>query len=165
MEYPLFHGADGGSFSPATVDLGPTSYSRFDVVPECITTDQIGVVVIVSDSVWSWSHNRHVSFKHIEELRQLINARLPQPRPNPSDAAVTTHYLEDCRPVFLHRQRTKFQNLKAFAIKPMSGLHKQHRPSRIELYCKCDKEKEWQKKNESAYGAREIKQPLRNSLG
>ena len=59
--------------------LSPPSNSWFDVMPERIAIDQVGVIVIVGDRVWPWSHNRHVSFKHIEELRQLINARLSQP--------------------------------------------------------------------------------------
>ena len=39
-------------------------------------------------------------------------------------------------------------------------------PMRVDLGGRrISKEKEWKKNNESAYGAREIKQPLRNSFG
>src|SRR5690349_20879892 len=108
MVYPFFHARHGASFAPVTVDLGPPRNSWFDVVSECILTDKIGVIVVKSERVRPWSNNRHVSFEDIKELRNLINARLPQPRANPGHAIIAAHRLLDRRPIFEHRHRTKF---------------------------------------------------------
>src|SRR5262249_54583902 len=52
-----------------------------------------------------------------------------------------------------------------FAVKPMSGLQKQHRPRRIEFYCKCDNQKNRQKGDNCANGAHDIHQTFQKPFG
>ena len=105
MVYPFFHGVHGGSFASIPANLGPPCNPWFDMVPERIPTDKISVIVVMSDRVRPRSHNRHISFKDIKELRDLVNARLPQPRAGPGHASIATHCLENRRPIFEYRHR------------------------------------------------------------
>ena len=52
---------------------------------------QRGVPFIFLWQWWSWAHNRHIAFEHIQELRHLVNGVLSYEFPNRRDTWIVLH--------------------------------------------------------------------------
>src|SRR3954452_8655918 len=69
----------GGSRSPASVHLCPACQSGLYPSAERIISDDFVKLVVMGQCVRAWPHQTHVAVQHVEQLRQLIDARPAQP--------------------------------------------------------------------------------------
>src|SRR5258708_6326553 len=72
--YPTLHLFDGTGFTSMAVDLCPSRQARLDVMAERVLGDQFFVFGVVRHGMGARTDERHFSAKHIEELRQFVDA-------------------------------------------------------------------------------------------
>src|SRR3954466_12780209 len=108
-----------------TINLRPAGNARLHVMAEGIAADQLGEMIVVSRCMRARSDNRHLAFQHIEELRQLVDARLAQPRANGRDALVAAYGLLDVCTIIENGHGAELEDLEFLAVEPAPRLHEE----------------------------------------
>src|SRR5262245_60989239 len=106
------------------------------------------------------THQRHAATEHIEELRQLVNARSPKPAADAGDARIVPGGLANLRSVFEDAHGAKFEDPKRAAIEAVARLSEEHRPLGIELDQQHRGEQEGGKQDDPKSGC----EPVESSL-
>ena len=75
--YALFHLPQLFGFAPASVNLCISGNSRTAEVAHHIFVDDVAILFGVGKHVWSRPNDAHVTFKHIEELWELVDVGFP----------------------------------------------------------------------------------------
>ena len=57
----LLHLLDGVGFTAATADLCQAGNAGLDAVAGHISVDLAGVIVVMGDCMWTWSHQCHIT--------------------------------------------------------------------------------------------------------
>src|SRR6266702_2926628 len=99
----LLHELDLLGPASTALNLRPTGYSGFDVMPERVFRQQIAVVAVMGERMRARADQRHVAKQNIEELRQLIDAGGPQYSAEPTDPRIMSRCLGYIVAVFQHR--------------------------------------------------------------
>ena len=90
-------------------------------------------IVIVGERVWSRPNKGHLSAKHIDELRQFVDAGRTQQPADGSYARVIPCSLNHRRPVLQHAHGSKLEHQELFAVKAFARLPEYYRTRTIEL--------------------------------
>ena len=85
----------------------------------------------------TWAYNTHISFQHIDELRELINVGLPHEAAKRKFARVVCCSLHGVG-IFVHVHGTEFQALECLAKKTGPGLAEENRSGALQLDEQCD---------------------------
>jgi len=107
--------------------LRPTGNSGAHFVPHHVAANLPPVEFVVNDSMGSGAHQTHGTAQHIEQLRQFVPGRTPQPLANAGDPLVIRARLNHLVAVLADGHRTELVDHKAFAIESVPGLTKQRR--------------------------------------
>src|ERR1700712_4004989 len=76
------HFLDAISLAAKSVDLGPAGNARLDPVTMDVTRYDLLIKIVMLKGMRTRSHYRHVAAQHVEELRQLVEARAAQESAN-----------------------------------------------------------------------------------
>ena len=74
----LLHHPSLWSFTSETLDLRPSCDARLYEMAHHVLVDNLTVFLGMLQHVWTGTHNGHVVPKHVDELREFINAGLAQ---------------------------------------------------------------------------------------
>src|SRR5690606_27117384 len=119
-------------FPPIAHYLGKPCNARFDFVTGVVLFNQLFKCLIHGHGVGSRAHNRHVSHKHVEELRHFIQGISPQKRAKPCYPWIVSFGLMRIR-IVIGGHRAKLDTFKYPIIFPISILNKENRPFGLEL--------------------------------
>src|SRR5437867_11806051 len=126
---------------------------------------------------WPWSDQRHLASQHVPELRELVEARLPQHPADPRGArvvgdlervvvALLRHSLAGLDEmadelimdgvVGLNGHRSKLEDRKRLHHLPHAYLPEQGRAGRCELHRRGDQREEWRQRDKERKTADDI---------
>src|SRR5208283_2125443 len=88
---------------------------------------------IMRNSMRAWADQRHVADDDVEQLRQLIDARLTEPASKARHAWIVARRLGNDIPVLKHLHGPKFVNDKCVAVETIALLFKYYRPIGLNL--------------------------------
>jgi DNA-binding transcriptional LysR family regulator len=84
----LLHEIDGRSLAAEAIHLSPPADAGFHVISKCVVCHDPLIFGVVGDRMRPRPNQRHAAAEHIEELRQLVDARSPQPATHVGDARI-----------------------------------------------------------------------------
>src|SRR5438046_388698 len=108
------------------------------MMAESVATDQIFIIVIMGSSMGARSNNRHVALQHVEKLRQLVDARLTQPRTDIRHSRVAANRLSNVRAIVERSHGAKLEDLELLTVEPVPRLHEECRARRVKFDRKGD---------------------------
>ena len=123
----LLHLVDGFSFAATTVDLCEPRNARLNLVPQHVAFDLFAIIFVVSIGMRPRTNQRHRSFHHVEQLRQLVQRRLSQNAADFSNPHIALGRLRYLVAVFADAHRSEFPNLNRLAIQTVSALLEENR--------------------------------------
>src|SRR5450755_2923051 len=126
-----------GSWSPASVHLRPSCQPRLYTAPKCVIPNHLVKLIVVGHRMRAWPHQRHAAFQHVEQLWQLIDARLAQQRAQARYSLVGKLDLNDGRAILEDRHRAKFVDLEASPVEAAAFLPEQDGSWRVEFDGNC----------------------------
>src|SRR5690242_5851806 len=128
---PLFHQLELGGLSAEAVDLRPTGQARLHMLTKGVVGDEFGVPVVMGNGMRPRTDQRHVSSQHIDELRQLVDARGAQDATDASDAGIVFAGLLDHAAVFEHVHGAKLEDRELARVKSLPALTEDDRSARL----------------------------------
>ena len=141
-------------------NLGLTRDTRLHLMPVGIRFQHLAELLVVHHRVRTRSNQRHISVKHIPELRQLIQARAAQKTANLCNAGIVFRSLAHIGTIFHHRHRAELEHFKHALIAAPAALAEQNRPRTIELDRQRDQRHERRDHQRDNAADRQIFEPL-----
>ena len=75
MLHAAFHLPEFLGLSPVAAHLRPSGYAGFDEVADHVLVDESAIILGVFEHVGARADDGHVAFEHVDELRELVEAR------------------------------------------------------------------------------------------
>ena len=150
----LAHEIGRRGLAAIAVDLRPTRDARLDVLADVVVVDEHRVILVVCDGMRTRADQGHLAAQDIDQLRQLVDARLPEPTPNPRHATIVClRLLHDCA-VLGDRHGAKFEDVERHAAMPKPRLLEDRGTGRGQPNCRSDDQ---EKRRKEENGGRQTK--------
>ena len=161
---PLLHLPQLLGLPAETAHLRPAGDTRLDQMAHHILVDQPAVVLRMLKHMRTRPHHRHVTLEHIDELRQLVDARAAQKFAQPRLSGIVFGSLESIGlSVDTHRAELPAEEILTAVAR--THLLEKHRTRRTELHRNRHRYENQRRKQQESPGKRNVKRPLHHPVG